>query len=436
MENLNAAAAPCTEQRWLVYRVDRSSDGFRPVADRVVLVDHGTGLGVSVRRQLAPPAPPLDVDDPVDVVRELCLVLRPGRAGRTLVEFAGSAPVAFADDEVVEQVLRWLTLERLAAGDGSATLHAGAVADESGAAVVMLGPSGTGKSTLAAHLVAAGMSLLTDEQLTVHPAGRTVSAFTRPIALRPSGREHAPAVGLRGRPNDRIAPVDLGSEHRLLAAPALLVVLRRDGTDPVAWRPLHTPNAIEALCANSLDLALRSGTVLPTLVSLAANTPTVELNYGASSDAAEALGALLADPPPSPKPEWRVIEPPRAPGPGARDAVRWSPDVVTVVVGDEAVVYHRTIRLFVQLNRSATRLWLSLREGRRSTRREQPFLDELEWMRLLHDTPDRRRRRRAAFNRLLDRHGRRQWIGWPVRSVRAVQLQRGSSEAPNEGRAG
>ena len=67
-------------------------------------------------------------------------------------------------------------------------LHASAVVLD-GAAVAFTAPSGTGKSTLAAHLVAAGASFLTDDVLALDDRNGVVEAHSGPARTSVSPAE-------------------------------------------------------------------------------------------------------------------------------------------------------------------------------------------------------------------------------------------------------
>ncbi|MGH8679550.1 MAG: HprK-related kinase A [Burkholderiales bacterium] len=62
-------------------------------------------------------------------------------------------------------------------------LHA-AVAERDGAAILLCGPPGSGKSTLCAALVTRGWRLLSDEVALIHPDTLKISATARPISLK------------------------------------------------------------------------------------------------------------------------------------------------------------------------------------------------------------------------------------------------------------
>ena len=78
-------------------------------------------------------------------------------------------------------------------GDDRLRLHASAVALESGAALLILGPSGSGKSALALELMALGAVLVSDDQVDLQRDGADIW-LSAPGAIR--GRIEARQVGI------------------------------------------------------------------------------------------------------------------------------------------------------------------------------------------------------------------------------------------------
>jgi serine kinase of HPr protein (carbohydrate metabolism regulator) len=115
-------------------------------------------------------------------------------------------------------LVKRFTHDRLAPGMPGPLLHGGAVATADGATVLVIGPSGTGKSTLVAHLAHAGCELINDEQVSVHVEAGLLGGFTRPIDVKAGGVEHLPPVdGSTSTRDGRGAFVtarQLGTRHR------------------------------------------------------------------------------------------------------------------------------------------------------------------------------------------------------------------------------
>ncbi len=142
---------------------------------------------------------------------------------------------------------------------GRIFVHAGVVGWE-GKAIVMPGPSFTGKSTLVAALVRAGATYYSDEFAILDENG-LVHPFARPLSLRCSD----PYVG------EPIAADELGGRTGMEPLPVGLIVTT--GYRPGArWSPsrLSQGEAVLALLSNTLSARRQPGAVLPVLDRVAA----------------------------------------------------------------------------------------------------------------------------------------------------------------------
>jgi len=131
--------------------------------------------------------------------------------GSSAVEvFLDDVLVARVDD--VAQAVEWLCwdINRAVAATTSEHLvfHAGGVqVEERG--LLLPGRSGTGKSTLVAHLVRCGMRYLSDEVVALDVSDSSLLGFPKAISIDPDG------VGLSSELRDRcLAASPRGDEHR------------------------------------------------------------------------------------------------------------------------------------------------------------------------------------------------------------------------------
>ncbi|MEO6630026.1 MAG: hypothetical protein ABIP03_15835 [Aquihabitans sp.] len=368
--------------------VDASGEGRLAVGTQVLVVrDHGTELGAELAgtlgladdvaaEVLAGASPHGLATDPARP--EIEVDLRPtDDATDVLVEVTGpgdhhSAEHRYPRVSVVDRVMGILTRSRLDANDTWPHLHAGALVNGEGQAVVVMGISGAGKSTLVANLAATGLHLVNDEQVSLHPAQGLVAGFTRPVAVKPGGERYLPSAVAEGLESvnhtQLVGAAALSSRHRLVGRPALLVFPERSDDDhEVTWEQLSTVEAIEALCANNLDLARSPSVVLAAFAWLATTAPAVTVRYRDVADVVPVLQRLLADPPALETVVWALSEGAGQTAahhdPGAPlDAPVVAPveGVMTVRVGDEAMLFHPASLQLLRLNATGADLWATL----------------------------------------------------------------------------
>ncbi len=198
-----------------------------------------------------------------------CYLVRDGRIEHTPLPDADPRAVAL---DLVGQVLP-LALER----DGAWVLHASAIALPQGA-LVLVGPRGAGKSTLAAACARAGAPLVADDAVaTVVREGRPHALPAGlPLRLRPDA---AAALGADDAvPDDgwgkRRVAVPLATAPLPIAAIAFVTPVR-DGA--LARRPLPSPLAIAHLAAAGKLATLRGAAgqtaALDLAIALAAAVP-------------------------------------------------------------------------------------------------------------------------------------------------------------------
>jgi len=213
----------------------------------------GAPIHVALRRR---PAARRSASTPVEVsVSEPRMTMRggviDGEADASLRRARCSVPAELADDSarLAPEVLDTLVLFLLTRA-GRVPLHAaGLVID--GVAVVLAGPSGTGKSTLALTASRAGFPVLSDDTVYVQlaPAFR-VWGFPRPIHVYPAdaGSDDPQEMAMRLRSGRWKASIPLAAPAAGLSADRAVLCLLERG-DAVALHPVGADEAVSRMDA-------------------------------------------------------------------------------------------------------------------------------------------------------------------------------------------
>ncbi|NYJ73484.1 hypothetical protein [Allobranchiibius huperziae] len=237
-------------------------------------------------------------------------------AGPTLrsVEYVADLDTDFAEYSVVSGVtLRFI---QLCAGQLT-MLHASGVADpETGAVIALVAESGTGKTTAAQRLCAAGFAYVTDETVAVRGDSR-VLPFPKPLSVIIEGEEHKHQHG----------PDELGLLP--VAEPPLLqlrriVLLQRDGAPGAAPRVEQLP-LLDGILALIPQLSYLTKMPEP-LLTLTRHVQSCggihRLHYSEIEECADTLRALAADDPAEVAQVEHLSPPTDEPAPGAIGSVR------------------------------------------------------------------------------------------------------------------
>lgn len=158
-------------------------------------------------------------------------------------------------------------------------VHAGVVA-HAGRAIVIPGPSFSGKTSLVAELVRAGATYYSDEYAVLDENG-LVHPYPKPLSLRDGGLSQVdhPVERLGGRAGQHAAPVGL-----------VVATIYRPGA---RWQPqrMSAGDAVLTLLANTVPAQERPAQSLAALRCAVTNAVLLESERG---DAAEVVGELLA----------------------------------------------------------------------------------------------------------------------------------------------
>lgn len=182
-------------------------------------------------------------------------------------------------------------------------IHA-AVVERGGAAMLLPGDPGAGKSTLCAALVHRGWRLLTDEMGLVSLADRTLIPIPRPIALKNQSvdiiRRFAPdaVVGPVARDTTKGAvahvrpPADSVRRAPEAASPRWVVFPRYAADEPTTLTPQTKGKAFMRLAGHSFNYHVLGRLGFDTLGDLMDNVTAFDLRYSDLEDAVARLGNL------------------------------------------------------------------------------------------------------------------------------------------------
>lgn len=160
-------------------------------------------------------------------------------------------------------------------------VHAGVVGWQ-GQAIVIPGRSFSGKSTLTAELVKAGMTYYSDEYAVLDAHGR-VHHYARPLSIRENGHLEKPkkylVETLGGRPGSKPLPVGM-----------VVVSKYKPGA---RWRPrqLSAGEGALALLANTVSARREPQTTLATLHKVVSRAPVLK---GQRGEAQQVIDFILA----------------------------------------------------------------------------------------------------------------------------------------------
>ncbi|HXH77203.1 hypothetical protein [Nocardioides sp.] len=226
-----------------------------------------------------------------------------------------------------------VTLRALEATAGTRlNMHAGAVADQEGRALAVVGESGMGKTT-AIRALASRLGYLSDEtvsvssDMTVHAHAKPLSVITDPTRPQRKASVSPDDAGL-------LTPPDQATLRRI-------VLLRRgQGTEGLV--PVTTPEAIVEIVPQTSSLVLLPDPLLTLGETIEQCGGAFALHYKEIGDHLDELVSFLSEPQREQRPPLHhplVDLPPPQPGQWSRspwlDAVEYDDELV-VMIGDTA----------------------------------------------------------------------------------------------------
>lgn len=177
-----------------------------------------------------------------------------------------------------------------------AALHAAGLCTPSGNVVLLSGPPGAGKSTLAAGCIAVGWDHLGDESIGVRPGTLDAVGYPKPLTLSSTSRgalgldpdvvwPEVPVEALR--PDAERCAGDVGPISHIV------FVTYTPGAD-VEISTVTGTDALDAICAATLNLGGIGAADFQALCDLAERATVVQLVHGDVIDAVPALVGLVA----------------------------------------------------------------------------------------------------------------------------------------------
>jgi hypothetical protein len=176
-------------------------------------------------------------------------------------------------------------------------LHAAAVSRE-GHGLVLPGPPGAGKTTLAAGLIAAGFTYLTDEAAAIDPLALRIDPYPKPLSVGPGSFEalrHLLAGPGAATAHTRLVPADdlrPGATGSRVPARFIVFPTYRGGADTVLT-PIPRAEALVELANNSFNFVRHGGAWLDLLAQFVRGCTCLTLTVGDLERACQLLEQLV-----------------------------------------------------------------------------------------------------------------------------------------------
>jgi hypothetical protein len=183
-----------------------------------------------------------------------------------------------------------------ASQDAYLVFHASAAMRPDGGTVLLLGPSGAGKTTLAAALTQQGWIYVGDEALGLNENASALVANPKPFKLDAGSCQ---ALQVDASPADIetvFAPGVFGAHAAagLLTQPVAVIAVEYRAGARATIEPQSRPATAELLAGQCFNFTAWGSRALDTVVQLARNVPGYRLQFGELAGAIDAIAGVTA----------------------------------------------------------------------------------------------------------------------------------------------
>ena len=193
---------------------------------------------------------------------------------------------------------RFHLVESLLARNRSVALHC-AVLVRDGSATVLMGPPGTGKSTMALFAARVGFAVGGDDIAFLDTQTQGIAPLALPLTLKSGSRKIASAAGF-AIDSSQVVPRNDGVDVLYLPLPnapsagplpvRAIVRLDRYGDEPPALRPWSPTECLEHLCSEALSRSGKASVeTFRAMLGIVEQAETLTLSYGEAEQAASLL---------------------------------------------------------------------------------------------------------------------------------------------------
>lgn len=220
-----------------------------------------------------------------------------------LVSIEGGASRIVPRD-LLPATLRYHLVEALLERNSSVALHC-AVLVKNGASIVLMGPPGTGKSTMALFASREGFGIGCDDIAFLGAAGSGVVPLPLPLTLKKGSLDLVRAAGFE-IDCSQIVPRHDGTDVLYLPVPngpfecpipiRAIIQLQRGGSEGAQISPWSKTECLECMCSEALSRSGKASVeTFQSMLTMVERTETLTLDYAEAEQAARLLESHVAD---------------------------------------------------------------------------------------------------------------------------------------------